>query len=108
MYNNQLKNIEIKLLKKVRKSDIEYYSDDEFEMCKELRSNGFLKEININGHIGFTLADRGIIYLEEKHKVFIDKLMYNVLVPFFFFVIGVLSANFNRILDFILQILNKN
>ena len=108
MYKDKLKNIEVKMLKKIYKHEISSFKDNEFEICQTLRSNGFLSEINVNGHISYTLTDRGIIYLEEKRRELKNRIVYNILVPFFFFMLGVVSSHFEKVCNFIYDIFCKN
>ena len=94
MYNGQLKNIEVKVLKKIYKN--KSLSSSEIEIRNNLKFNQYLN-IRDNKYI---LTDKSIIYLEKLDK----ERVYRIYVPFAFYLLGVISTHWDEFVNLVLNI----
>ena len=110
---NEISNAELKLIKKAKKSNISSFRDNELKLCKLLHKKGYLVETlekidNKTLLATYKITNKGIIYLESKTHDKIEFFVSKIVIPLVFFLLGVISTNFDKISKFILNIIPHN
>lgn len=110
---NTLSKAEYKLLKKAKSKELTTFVGDEITLCKLLCKKGYLhdsykKESDVSYAISYHITNNGIIYIESQNKETIQFVVSKIIIPFLFFLLGVISSNFDKILNLIFKIIHKN
>lgn len=107
---DEVSNAELKLLKQAAKSNIKYFYNNDLALCELLCKKGYLKEILENETessftVTYGLTNKGLIYIECKHKEKVEFIISKVVIPLGFFLLGAISTNFDKICNLISKII---